>query len=199
MPTQPIPLSTPLGPSQESSEIPRLGIQFCKYAEQYSHQVLLCCGKHTRSLLRSVDDTASPPIQEWVAEDRDGQKVLLTVGQAGRNHWSGAIQPTREPTGLAFELACRLNQPWPQVGSGYLLNADCQVNQATAEQLGWRFEGRQYTLTVDPHCRLHWREASRLIRIDAPGRPDALPHTRVWSYRLTVTRGRTGSLAGNPE
>jgi hypothetical protein len=62
---------------------------------------------------------ASPPLQDLHFESRDGQKIALLVGQAGKSHWSASIEPCQR--GAIVDVACRLKGAVGHVLSSYRL------------------------------------------------------------------------------
>ena len=75
------------------------------------HSVHCRCAGQNHALLISVEGTSeeswppSPPLQEVSHHENGVQPALLSVGMAGKSHWSASfsIEP---PHGLFAELAC---------------------------------------------------------------------------------------------
>lgn len=63
---------------------------------------------------------ASPPLVDLSTATIAGRAAVMALGIAGRSHFSASIaaHPTRPDTFL-FELACRLHEPAPWLGSTY--------------------------------------------------------------------------------
>ncbi|MGI9519824.1 MAG: hypothetical protein ACR2NP_22415, partial [Pirellulaceae bacterium] len=98
----------------------QLIMRFNKQEDRFVHQ-LVCQTEDQSNVLLTAINHGEPrvcsPIQEMVTETHNGSDVLLSVGRAGRNHWSGALRLSEES--LVTEIACRVNQPTPWLGSVY--------------------------------------------------------------------------------
>lgn len=125
---------------------------------------------------------ASPPVQEWHDEPRGGATVLMSVGRAGRSHWSLSCEVT--PAGEAkFDVAARVNEAPLRLGSRYkiLPGKPLQVS-AAGMQLpgGWE-------LRIEPGVtRLRYDSALGILSLEpAPTLTGAWPQTVRWGYAFT--------------
>jgi hypothetical protein len=80
--------------------------------------------------LESEGDPAwpsSPPFQELTLETRGDRQIALLVGKAGTSHWSASVEPSAETGQIAFDVACRVQQPPGWLGNRYRIPAAARV------------------------------------------------------------------------
>jgi hypothetical protein len=100
-------------------------VRFAWHVDRWTHDVLGADGTRWRSIEETAvgDDPrwpASPVLVELSALDTPAGRVILGVGLAGRSHFSASVGPDpAAPDRLRFDLACRVNEPPPWLGSTY--------------------------------------------------------------------------------
>ena len=103
-----------------------LCVEFTRQRDRFSHRVLADDAGKRIPLLESLEGEAnddwpvSPPWQEVHCEQRPGGvQVALTVGKAGKSHWSASFE--LDPAGsLTVDVACRTATAPIRLGSAYL-------------------------------------------------------------------------------
>jgi hypothetical protein len=124
---------------------------------------------------------ASPPVQEWHDEARNGLTVLMAVGRAGRSHWSLSCEITAEGR-ATFDVAARISELPERLASSYQLSSvDMGLSTPDGVPLGsgWK-------LIADPATtQLHLDQATGVLSIE-PITPVAtqFPQTLRWGYTL---------------
>jgi len=135
----------------------------------------------------------SPPLQEVHLEERPGgEKLSLMVGRAGRSHWSVSCELQSESGNLAFDVACRIKEPAPWLGSSYQLSPGL-VYEGDQRSGELRFHGAPLCVfeTTDQE-HLAWDSKLGILTIRPESRPDdaysdpsgTFPRTIRWRYRL---------------
>ncbi len=98
------------------------------HRDRLTHEVHLVDGESSAPWLRSIegDDSAlwptSPPIQQWEQRQtgRSGTvTTVMTVGLAGRSHWSVSFEALPDEGALVVDVACRHQEPPVWLGSTY--------------------------------------------------------------------------------
>ena len=104
-----------------------LRVEFVRHGDRYGHRlVAIDADGYEEILLDSEEGThePSPPLQNLSIETLpDGRRVALLVGMAGRRHFSASIEPLRNATGFAFDIACRTPDEEPALVSTYSIAA----------------------------------------------------------------------------
>ncbi len=168
---------------------------FSQQGDRYAHQIAIGEGRLVRELLRSCEGTdrspwpISPPMQQLTeAEQRNGDQVLLLVGQAGRSHWSMSVEPDPTAAALTFDVACRVQQESEWLGSTYGWEGPSEISIAaqTAEIHSAQCRCR-LLVQSDGSAASHIESAGeQQLRIGAVTTPGPLPRTVRWKYRLEI-------------
>lgn len=109
-------------------------IEFTRREDRYAHRIMAIDVGAFVPLLESVEGEAnddwplSPPWQEVHCEPRTGGvQVALTVGKAGKSHWSASFE--LDPAGsLTVDVACRTATAPIRLGSAYLLHTPFAID-----------------------------------------------------------------------
>ena len=161
----------------------QLIMRFNKHEDRFGHQ-LVCQTKDQANVLLTAINHGEPhvcsPIQEMVTETHHGSDVLLSVGRAGRNHWSGAMTLSEES--LVTEIACRVNQSTPWLGSVYRFVADVEVKEFRPTEIVWSMGRRTFELKAGEGSVIEWDEPDHRVVVRATSKPKNLPATVVWCY-----------------
>jgi len=111
-----------------------LRLEFIRLGDRYAHRIMAVdAGKFT-PLLESVEGAAnddwpvSPPWQEVHCEHRaGGVQVALTVGKAGKSHWSASFELDSAGS-LTVDVACRTATAPIRLGSEYLPHGPFEID-----------------------------------------------------------------------
>ncbi len=105
-----------------------LRIEFVRQGQRWLHQVFAVHGRSLLPILASVegDDNQqfppSPPVQQLVLDKRaDGVQVALSVGMAGKSHWSACVEAFPATAIVRLDVACHCHPgSGDQLGSTYI-------------------------------------------------------------------------------
>lgn len=184
-----------------ASDISNIAVQFLKLGDRFRHQAV--CEINGASKLQSVcvlrsierpgESISSPPLQQIVTEIHGDSKVVLAVGQANKNHWSGSIGqangPSDLPTQINFEFACRVNQKLDWLGSIYQIADQVEVDCPNSDENHARLAvgAVSFILRALPGSTLNWDESERLVTIRPESmRTNELPATVSWDYSISI-------------
>ena len=104
-----------------------LRVEFVSLGRKVAHRIEAVVGDRVFPVLDSDegdDDQPfppSPPVQQLSFQQRDdGTTVALSVGMAGRNHWSMSVEACPDRRTVRFDVACRVSASADQsLGSTY--------------------------------------------------------------------------------
>jgi hypothetical protein len=103
----------------------KLRVVFAWRGDRYGHAIQRRMDGDWRTVLESVegcpddDWPQSPPLQSLHIERRPLGAVALLVGKAAASHWSASVDPLPALAGFQFDIACRVQQSPPWLGSAY--------------------------------------------------------------------------------
>ena len=141
-------------------------VRFEHVGDRWQHAVTVASGREAtwHSVEGPIGDgddrwPASPVFVEVTRLGSAPESPVMAVGQAGRTHFSAVILPDAAcPGAVRFELAARVNEPPPTLGSTYRIVA----------------AGGSATPSTGPF---------RVVPVD---REETLPRTVRWSYRFSA-------------
>jgi hypothetical protein len=144
--------------------------------------------------MAAADDwPPSPPLQDVHLEERpDGRQLALMVGRAGASHWSISCELAPAAGELLFDVACRIKEPAPWLGSTYQLPSGVAYH---GDAVGGELlcgENLLCRIVAAANCKVVWNEDARglifrpvvsaeELGIDSPG---SFPRTIRWGYKL---------------
>ncbi len=108
----------------------RLAFEWC--GDRYHHAILRRVLGSWEPAVASWEGASgdhwppSPPLQNLHIEDRSAGRVALLVGQAGTSHWSASVEPHESGAGFRFDVAARVRQSPPRLGSVYRSSGSVQ-------------------------------------------------------------------------
>ena len=182
--------------------------QFIRQGDRFRHQINLVSSQSEFVIADSVEhsgsDITSPPLQQIVTETHGDSKVVLAVGQADKNHWSGSFGTTAENR-LLVEFACRVNQSVSGLGSIYQVHPDCQVTESDSQKFSLKIGEQTITFLAgngtgnSSGSILTWDAANRTLTILPDPTPSVaaestaeLPVTVTWNYCIEKSAGDRG-------
>jgi len=169
----------------------QLTIQFQFCDDRFHHQIGFQVASEFRPLMRSLESIdqkpASPPLQEIVTEVHGQAPVLLAVGQADRNHWSGAISKLDAESRIQMEFACRVNNNTGWLGSTYQVDPECQVELIGENRFATGYDDRKLLLSAAQDTQLGWNADQRTLSISPIAEMDQIPATLIWNYSVAMT------------
>ena len=184
-----------------------LRVRFGWWQDRLEHRLEICAERSAppgELVLQSCEagDQAewpySPALQQLdTCQLSAGRSGLVAVGMAGTSHWSLAVECREDQ--LAFDVACRVNQPPRRLMSSYMapkavntllrgntmaLAVGLATATAPAQAAPDRCE-RVIELTADnATSTLAWYDAERRVEVSPLRLPDQFPATVRWGYRL---------------
>jgi hypothetical protein len=171
-----------------------LRVEFARHGQRWWHSMFVVTELGLSPILESVegDDSQpfppSPPLQQLVLERRtDDVQVAMSVGMAGRNHWSVCVEAFPVIGAIRLDIACRCH------GGGLLGNTYTQ-------RIPWHWSNGAACLSAEVgnrRCCLSPKpigggEAAAVSlhsdTIMIRPRSDGPQRTRRWCYELTLSR-----------
>jgi hypothetical protein len=165
--------------------------------DRYAHRIERLENGVAITLLESIEGSEldrwppSPPLQQLHVESlADGRDVALLVGMAGESHWS--LSAEREPgaEALVFDVACRVKNQNPQLGSAYrsLVRQELREGLARLHRPGGQGAPAILELIPLPNVQNpapHVLVDGRGVSLSFAGPIDP-PQTVRWKYRLRL-------------
>ncbi len=190
----------------QSIESGALTVEFFHLADRLGHRFVCREGGRRTCWLESIEGNAldhwppSPALQEVYVETRpDGQRVAMSVGQAGSTHYSASFAQGDRSGSICVDVACRVKLAAGRLASSYRMPAgsrfDSQSN-AVVDGSGQRCQ-IQAQSSGDEFCSVTQREDDPLV-IMVEGQIDSIPQTQRpqtqrpqtqrWRYLIWVDR-----------
>lgn len=161
-----------------------ISVQFLKTGYRYRHQWVWHGDGQNEILLHTGDDLEmegrGAPLQQVVQEVHGESDVILAVGQAGKNHWSGSIRQRSTNDGLDVEFACRVNQPVNWLGSFYQIGPACRIIENRSDGLVLECRQNRFALNSSHNSRI--KVTDRTITIRPVTLFEQVPDTITWTY-----------------
>ncbi len=177
-----------------------LRITFQRQADRFAHQIALVEHGKLVPLLASIEGDAdqifppSPPFQHLERDiARDGSRVVLLTGIAGRAHWSASVKLSRAAPHVSFDVAARIHAPPERLGSTYRFAQPPNVSLATqsCEQVPLYSNWRLIASANDAQAPSQITTSGSLCSIQPAPLPTApWPRTIRWSYTMVGASAR---------
>ena len=116
-----------------------LRLTFSWIGDRYAQLVDYCGPTGTTPLLTSLEGNdqvvwpPSPPLQQLTFEERPRGPIALLIGMAGTSHWSVSVEADTARGEIVFDVACRISQQPPFLGSTYLSTSTQAVAAAQGQ------------------------------------------------------------------
>ena len=162
-----------------------LRVEFHWQGDRYSHSLFAVDRNDATCFWESVEGIAAAeeryPASPCLSEIHQQGDFLFLTGATTSCHWSMSV--ACQPTGLAFEVACRLKAEPTWLGSTYRDNTPQFAASAASRGHAWQFPAATVRLQHGADCRVAISSPSVDIRPTAPP-PTAFPTTVQWNYTL---------------
>ena len=181
-----------------TSSAARLAIEFVETDDRWAHS-MVDLSRDPKQLLTSVEGTAeqdwpcSPPLQQVSRHESEQGIALLSVGMAGRSHWSASFSIDGDDALLA-ELACLARENYRSsaarfIGTTYEIANDLRhqlLEDGTVE-----IKTPSGNVLVEPVGGQGWSsrlalDGNRLTVAPGAGQDLSNRSTR-WAYRIRFT------------
>lgn len=167
-------------------------VTFFRQADRYAHRIDLLDADATHSGLISQEGSAeehwppSPPLQQLRCEEpAPGRRILLLVGMAGRSHWSVSVEADERLPSLLFDVACRVVNPPPWIGSTYRVPGTCALVADGRARFGSASgAGLLMVERVAPQPAPALTIGADRLQLAIRGSGGAVPATLRWKYRI---------------
>jgi hypothetical protein len=170
--------------------------------DRYGHEIAFVAGPAATACLtvelgRGRDPwPASPPLQQCSLEPSSrGGQTALSIGMAGKSHWSQSVETDATAMSLTFDVACRLHRQPLWLGSSYRASQPLEVLSSSSVRLTVA-AGVELTLTGEaPNSPFP-------VRMEVSGNQVAIvadfgrlqfPSTVRWRYRVALAAATTRS------
>ncbi len=153
-----------------------LAVEFLRRAARWGHTIAAVAGNQSWPILESIEGEdsqlfpPSPPLQHVVFENRpDHTQVAMSVGMAGRGHWSVCVEAFPSTVTVRMDVACRCPQggedqltsryrlltPWQQGPQGALLFTEtkdfhCDLRAVVVGSARTTLRLQEHELTIGP-------------------------------------------------
>lgn len=168
------------------------GVQFLLEGDRLSHSLFTEDPAGRRTVMQSVEGSASdrwppsPALQQIaVCPSGSTQRSLACVGSAGTTHWSLAVEEDNRGC-LVFDLACRVKEPFPYLGSTYEVADLAKHIEIQPTEISWTLpNGQRWFVCSDDAIRpLRWQPARRQWTVEPVRSQIDRPTTLRWKYRV---------------
>jgi len=170
----------------------RLRVQFVWRDDRYAHTILLVEPAGTQTLLESDEGgpheawPASPVFQQLSMQGDGDRRIAFLVGMAGTSHWSMSVEGFSARREIVFDVACRVNEAAPQLGSRYVAQDVRVIDPRTAAgQCG----EHQWEMVLDatlPTDSQAISGGSNHLCVDHLTQEAACPSTARWKYAIKL-------------
>ncbi len=174
-----------------------LFVNFVKQKDRFGHIVALVQGDECTPLFVSIEGNdeepwpESPPFQEIHQEDRPVGTIALLVGKAGDSHWSAAVEPTAEPGGIHYSVACRMKDYPMRICSRYGCALEENIEPKLERDGPWVYtiNGTEVCVDVIPQEQFPTPEvpaSASGFEVNASLDGEPFPKTIQWLYKIWV-------------